>query len=59
MAMNTEALRRHAIEEDKGLVSVGGLAMRLAKESSEPSGVFGTLISFRRRELQTFRCSWA
>ena len=54
--MNPEALKRHALQENKGLVSVAGLAMRLAKEEEQgtqltASAVLGILISFQRRAL--------
>lgn len=54
--MSDELFKQRALEENGCMVSVGGLAMHLAKvvtPTTEPAarGIFGTLISFQRRAL--------
>ena len=56
MRMSDETFRRRAKEEDNGLLSVGGLSMRMANEEAAHREhflgfVLGTLISFQRRAL--------
>lgn len=50
IAMNPEALKRHAIQEDKGMVSVGGLVMRLGL-GEESIDVFQKVIQYLKENI--------
>jgi transcriptional regulator with XRE-family HTH domain len=56
MKMNDQVFKQRAMEENNGIISVGGLPMRLTQETvARPDplsgAVLGTLISFQRRAL--------
>ena len=52
MRMSDQLFKQRAMEENNGMISVGGLTIRLTQEESRPEAILGTLISFQRRALQ-------